>query len=261
MTQLITERVLFVLPHDRELQIAAISILQDYVNTFDDRSKASDVTGGKASYDLEYNVAVDDMTVWDAFKFAGLVLTRHPRDFPVDTATMVVDFADEKLLLWCGHGKHAVQACGVMCGSIASSLPLIRRVRPKIRDYAWARLESEFAYPVGMWPTTRLINVDMLSTLKDEELTGVIGFASWQTYLAASMGLPTVEILPEGRDLNWLSKYPNSGYRVVDGPASAHLEQIASAVRSVERAMEAFVTSRTVTKMNTVSTEEIERGL
>ena len=52
--------------------------------------------------------------------------------------------------------------------------------------------------------------------MEDQKYTGFIGRASWESYLVASMGMPIIEIVPEGRPRAWLSKFLNGGYRVIE---------------------------------------------
>jgi hypothetical protein len=57
-----------------------------------------------------------------------------------------------------------------------------------------------------------------------------VGHQSWQTYAAAAMGLPVVEILPKDRAVNWLSKFCNPLYRVIE---EGHLDRMPDTLKNL----------------------------
>ncbi len=60
-----------------------------------------------------------------------------------------------------------------------------------------------------------MIDGTTLVDVQDDEFSGVVGWAGWETYLACSKGLPVIEILPAGRSSIWLSKWSTPLYRAI----------------------------------------------
>ena len=205
---LLRDRVLFQMPKDRELLFPAMAVFQHFVNSYESRMLASD--GGQGykyllSYDLD--IAKED---WELFQQLDLEL-KQPREV-LDNVDMVVDFTEERLALFKNSGKHVCQACGVMAGvGTITPMPKIRQVQPKrdILVFKYVGVNSDLALDG--------ITAKELVRLEDGKISGVVGCASWETYLAASMGLPVIELVPDDRPLTWLSKWSNPYYRVVQG--------------------------------------------
>lgn len=237
---LVTDRVHFIMPKDRELQFPAMSALSTYVNGYKQRTKMNDPSGGKAKFELEYSVEMAESD-WQFFKRAGLVLDQEPvaileTSGPVPGwygyGDMVANMSDDRINSFINNGKHSSSVCALMCGVAAAPLLNLRKVKPKTGSPSWASICSGFVetVPAGHeQPFT-----DWLLETQDERLTGVVGKAGVETYLAASMGLGVVEIQPVGRPRYWLSKWLNSRYRMVE---SDDPKLIGQAMLSIERTL------------------------
>src|SRR5581483_11334346 len=198
----ILERALFKLPKDPEYLFAAVSVMQEFVNTYESRmsNPLNDTSRGTAIWKLEYTFRTDADVPMQALYDAGLKLDLRPVKELTSTPDMVFDMSDERIDQFRSLGKHVAQACGILCGVLTSPLPKVRIVRPA-RSGTWL-----YAYDEA--------DVARILELKDNEVVGVIG-SGWPVYLAASMGLPVVEVVPFERPRSWLSKWANGGYRMV----------------------------------------------
>ena len=222
---IIDDKVLFRLPKDRELQFPAMAVAQQYINTYDVRMAANDVSRGAVKYQLHYDLDMssEDRAFWKQVK---LKLTKYPE--PISEPDMIADMREERLVQFDATGKHACQIFGVMCGIENKPKAIVREVKPKVDEARWCEIgfESEFGY-------TPIDGKDLL-TLPDYYWTGVVAHASWETYLVACMGLPVVEILPRNRSRSWLSKFFHNEYRMVELAAGNVEQQVRLAIASIE---------------------------
>lgn len=213
----IVERVKFIMPKNLEYQFPAISTVQEFLATWDKKMKDSDVSGGVATYALEWciDMSAEDMSF---FHKAGLVLAKEEnRVDGITNPDMLCDFSDERIDRFKDSWKHVGQVCQILCGGHnAHFLPKLRTVQPRLSG-AWAR--EPYA--------------ESLLSLKDNELTGIIARAGRASALAAAMGLGVVEIVPWDRPLTWLAKFDSRYYRVIRG-SDEYDSCIARAVKSVE---------------------------
>lgn len=201
------DRVLFLMPEDRELQFPAVAALQEYVNTYDARSKNNDVSGGTVRYKLVYDVAIYPKH-WELFTTVGLELVIKPRTIdktlwlrPGKPYDCVVNMQNAKINAFKHTGKHAGTICGILSGVSGRTMPKVRQIKPRSKDARW------FRFPVaGNW-------LQPIVELKDEEVTGVIGPAGPETYLASAMGLAVIEVLGKDDSKIWLAKWASPGYR------------------------------------------------
>ncbi len=201
----VQDNVLIVMPRDRELQWAAMAIVQKWVNNYETRMGMNDASGGRAQYVLHYSLEMPDED-FAIFQRAGLELVQQPEKI-TDRLDMVIDLTDERLLTFKDTGKHVVQACGALCGEENIALPLIRRVHPGLGG-KWG------AFDTGRFGQ-ELVTPEMLHEAVDGEWEGIIGIADWRMYMASAMMIPTIEIVPKNRNKNWLSKFSNLGYRMI----------------------------------------------
>ena len=74
----------------------------------------------------------------------------------------------------------------------------------------------------------------MLMRAVDGEWTGIIGVAGWETYMAVSMGLPVVELVPSDRPRRWMSKWGSKSYYAV-GEGPTMFNGVRSAMAAIER--------------------------
>lgn len=198
--QSIRDNILFRMPRDRELQWPAMSLLQKYVNSYDERMGKQDVSSGRAKYELHYDVEISHSD-WQIFLRAGLKLDKEP-NFALTEFEVVIDFSDEKLLSFLDFGAHVCQICGKLCGEEGKPLPEVKQVKASPDGYLLDLIDDRDP-------------VDGLFELQDGEVFAVLGEADWKTYLLASMRLPVIEIQPEGRPRYWLTKFANPGYHAV----------------------------------------------
>ena len=242
---IVTDRVRFIMPKDREYQFPAMSILQAYVNGFAQKMKQHDVAGVQcvkcalkrttvekclrcgetktvsiATYKIAYSHDMDQ-DHWQMFLNAGLVLSIAPTK--LTNIDVLIDMSDEKIDYFKHSGKHVSQVCGIMAGTGATPLPGITRRVPRLGDWCWATI-----VPLTM-DGLDMLTGEKIIAMEDQKYTGFIGHASWETYLVASMGLPVLEIVPVGRHRAWLSKWLNGGYRSLSG-----ISQVPEARESVE---------------------------
>jgi hypothetical protein len=229
---LITEQALFKMPKDQELQFPAMAVLQSYVNSYAEKMKANDVSYGTAKFRLFYNAEMAEED-WQFFQRAGLKLdTARVR---LEHTDMVFDLREQRVESMRSSGKHVCQIFGVMTGVGCPAWPTLRKVHPKMAGgTTWGVGEGVHKAWADVARTRCdqlvLLDADTLLSAEDNQWTGVIGKASRLTYLACSMGIPTIEILPENRDVNFLSKFGFSAYRVIE-----HQENVE---RSLTQAMD-----------------------
>lgn len=212
----IVDCVLFKMPKDKEYQFPAMSVLHAWVASFAPKMKSNDASFGKAAWELEYDVEMNPED-WNFFARAGYKLPKE-QTHPMSGLDMVVDMTDERISSFRDTKKHVFQICVAMSGLQvnATTLPFVRRIRPALS---------------GKWVTNP--SEELLLNAQDGDLTGVIGPAGRETFLAASMGVGIVELVPEGRPRNWLSKYANPLYRVIEPGAGTGA--VNRAVVSIER--------------------------
>jgi hypothetical protein len=213
----VVDRVVFRMPLDHECQFPAMAVLQHFVNGYEQRCKLSDVSRGKLRYKLAYDVVMPRCD-WEFFLHCGFKMPCiMPEPVPVLEYDMLVDMSDEVIDQFRHSGKHVAQVCIIMAGvGACSPFPDIRQVRPRSSKPVWLRQKE----------------MEALLEVRDNEVTGVVSEANRYTYLAASMGLAVVEIVPKGRPRTWLSKWGNPLYRAIDIDDAALIE---SAISSIEK--------------------------
>lgn len=249
----ILDRVLFIFPNDRELMFAAMSVVQEFVNTYDNKMAINDVSGGTAQYVLEYGVeAVSGM--WEFFQKAGLEL-KYPRKL-IEDPHMIVDMSEKVLARFTDPNKHVAQLYGSLCGIGCSPLPTLRRVYPRLNNHRWAwvtqpMFSEPFSYDI-------LAEESQLLNIKDGEYTGFIGWAGWQTYLTCSYGMPTIEILPPNRSRQRLSKWSSMHYKMVEAGAGNIEAQVHQAIEAVEAQCLAALKDKRNQSVKLVPTKEEE---
>lgn len=225
----VVDHVLFKMPLDKELQFPALAVAQAFVRGFREKMRVSDVSRGAANYELQWDVAMPE----EDFKFfiaAGATFGSVRTEGLVPD--MIVDLTDERLEQYKDSGKHACQICGVMSGVACMPVPALRQVKPRLRNKVWGMVGAKTIitdYPLAPLTVSHLLGA------QDEIYTGVVGLAGVETYLAAAMGIAVIEILPLGRPRNWLSKWQNKGYRLIDTPDESKWElHIAHAMANAE---------------------------
>ncbi len=258
----ITDNIFFKMPTDPELQTAMVAVWQTYVNQYLERSRANDVAGVLcatcklqrstpdkcqkcgdtstvpiATYQLccGHDMSQED---WQIYLRAGLMLTYAPME--VVHIDSVIDLNNDRLNSFKTSGKHVCQIGSMLAGIAVSPLPALEQRKPNLtKDFLWASLGPiEDNIP---WVSTNL-GLEELLAVPNGLYTGFVGRASRETYLACAMGFPVVEIIPTQRSRNWLSKWTNTGYRVVDGAQDE--KSLAKCVRNAMNSIEQTVSSR-----------------
>lgn len=194
----VMDRVRFILPTDKEMMFPAVAAMQMFVNTHAERMRLADPTGGQYSYILQYEV-VGDMSL---FRRIDVHLAVQPSAID-NNPDMVVDMSDNVLLKLQYVKRNCGQITGMLCGTPTHPVPLAKKVRPRTESFIWWDLDSN-----------QLVN-ELLADIKDDEISGVYGRASVYTFLAATLGLPVVEVIPADRPDTWLSKFTCTGYRLI----------------------------------------------
>jgi hypothetical protein len=201
----ILDKVLFKMPTDRELLFPAMAVLQHFVNGFDNKMKANDVSHDKETeYRLRYDVEIAGPD-WGLFERLGLKLNQGP--VPIGLPDMIVDLREEKTLQFRESGKHVCQVYGVLSGVGCPPIPTTRKVAPDFSGGSWVS--------VGQIPGMKEITGEQLLDTVSGQYSGIVGRAGWETYVTCCLGLPVVEIIPADRPRQWLSKWTHQHYRMV----------------------------------------------
>lgn len=238
----IPDNVLFNMPKDRELQWAAMTIVQKWVNNYEIRMEKNDASSGRAQYVLRYELGMPNED-FQIFRRAGLELRQQP-GMLTGHPDMVIDLSDERLNRWKDSGKHVNQVCGYMCGEEAIAVPLIRRVHPGLGG-RWGVLAPRDS--ISLYG--EVITEEDLFKAVDGEWEGIIGYADWRMYLASAMMLPTIEICPNGRNKRWLSKFCNLGYRMIQAEQG---NDIGSRIESAQQSIRAMLRRKVEAKCSQV---------
>lgn len=235
-----SEDVLFIMPRDRELQFAAMSGLQSWVNDYQLKMQANCVTAEMPSYRFRYRVDMPEDD-WRFFQRLGLELKQQPEEIAFPDA--VIDLSDARLLAFYNSEKHCGQVVSALCGVEAQPLPKCRRIECGMwnRHLVWVG--------AGRFPSELCAMEAVLYSVDVEELIGggyadgalVMGLQSPETYAAATLGLPVIEILQPARSVNWLSKFKNPLYRLIE---ENKLTRLPDAIASIEATLQWIVERR-----------------
>lgn len=235
----VIDKVKFIMPVDRELQFAAMSILQAYVNGYDNKMLVNDTSPNKdAKYILRYNCDMCSCD-WEFFQQIGLKLTYDRGQ--LDGLDMLVDFSWPRVEGYL-HGRHLAEVYGSLVGVESRPLPDIRRIKPRgVMPFRWIAMNDILDLTYNTNRNDSHTSIECYSSdqdlicLQDYECTGFIGRAGYETYLAASMGLPVIEIIPDDRQIGFLSKFTNRGYRVIVDCNPREMKRLVSgAVKNLE---------------------------
>lgn len=206
------EDIAFRMPKDRELQFPAMSALQSYVNCYQFKMKANCVLAEMPDFQFRYSCDMSEAD-WEFFHTVGLELRQERQE--IEHPDAIIDLRDHRIHAFYNNEKHAAQICSALAGVEGPPFPKIRHVQP---DYG---MKTIMVGSFNLPPLRLDVDVveaedDKLPYLRDGTIGCFVGLQSWQTYLAASMGIPVVEILLPARGLNWLSKWLNPLYRIVE---------------------------------------------
>lgn len=198
------DNVLFLVPHDLEAALAALTTIQDYI--------AHRVKNEKARWtELELNVYVKLAESAQDWRFLFEQLPRC-EVVTVDTIwrnayDLVFEFNAQRAYKFSSASqRHMVQAFGLQLG-------LDPKILPDLTGLDQKKLHG------------------MLYGL--EECVGVyLGTRSGVTYLACALGLPIVEIYPTDKHRYWLSKWSHPLYTMIyeNNPSMEVIDQAREAM-------------------------------
>jgi hypothetical protein len=208
----IHEDVLFLMPTSREMQFPAMSALQAYVNLFQTKMTNNNyIVGDTPVFSLRYWCDMSDED-WQFFQSLGIDL-KQDRE-PIQSPDAVVDLSLQRLLAFDVPGgiKHCAQICSAIAGVEAPPFP---KVRPRKPDPLMKRIVT-----VQSIAGAEVISREEFMNLPDGVIGALVGYRGWETYMAAAQGLPVIEVLPQGCNPAWLSKWSNPFYRAVEADGS-----------------------------------------
>jgi hypothetical protein len=221
------EKVLFVMPTDEELFIAALSVIQNYQAEMRKRELVQIYYINSENIQLNFLLDVID----EHYKVASDELVNHRRFdlvFKFDAQTAYnVSISTE---------KHATTSFGIQLGVEPSSLAnlsvlpwpevthdvllcsnLPEKLREDIRELLMVKVTGTtiMTYDGKMPPATRVL--DCVGRCKV-----IVGVRSLETYVAACCeNKGVVEIYPKGVHRRWLSKWTCPRYQMIAGTPEA----------------------------------------
>lgn len=227
------EDILFIMPKDGELQFPAMSALQNYVNDYKTKMQANTVTPTVPQYRLRYWAEMSAAD-WEFFQGLGIELTQDREEIAFPDA--VIDLSDARLLTFYNSEKHAGQACAAIAGVECPPYPKVRQVEPRL----WSG-RINCVDPGTFEALSRgQLAATCLQLWCDRDFTDpsyfdygdvFVGFQSRLTYALAAMNVPVIEILPRHRSVNWMSKWKNPLYRLVE---EDKLDRLPGTLRNIE---------------------------
>jgi hypothetical protein len=251
-----TKKVFFRMPEDGELFLAALAAIQHYI----------EVQVGTARIyktELDMDVVIQTSRSWTLHLFKALYMDTRVRVsintipgpfdytyFPKRSSfDLVYDYNCSSLETWRRYtapsNMHLSTALGFMIGSDPEDTPNLKML-PKVE----ARIAATFIYTESSQQLAPIVEEVILSrgevslvgstgTLSEEHcrkiLEGevIIGHRSPETYFAASVGRPVVELYPEDCHPRFLSKHNNKQYMQLYGRANWTREKIHRALEMI----------------------------
>ena len=245
-----TEDILFVMPRDHEMQFPAMAALQMYVNNYQVKMQCNCVLPEPPAYEFRYKVDMPEED-WDFFQAMGIELKQQPVD-EIGIPEQVIELTDDRLLHFQNSAKHCAQICAAITGVEAPPYPVVKRV--ELKEFSrWLLVAGDLAglYGSKCFAEHLLIaGVASAVFVIDEWVGGhpssidtpiVIGMQGRQTYAACTLGLPVIEILPKRRTANWLSKWQNQLYRMVE---EDQLDRVPAAIENLKATMAYIVAKK-----------------
>ena len=196
--------VVFKMPHSREYMFPAMAVVQAYVKNYNERMNLRSTD----NWELRYKI---DTTESELAHFTALgVQFTAPAQSEILEPTMLVDMTEEAVDSFRRSGKHIVNVYQALTGVTSAAMPVMRMVKTAANPFKWGVLGE---IPCTVSGDVCKLSGDGLATVGDGDLTGVVGVAGWETYLAASKGLAVIELIADDAPRMWLSKWFNRGYR------------------------------------------------
>lgn len=206
-----TDSVRFLLPTSREYQFPAMAVVQAFVNGFQRKMVSNWLSHSPPpEFKLRYELGGLSVADWQFWQKQNIKLAIQPE--VLATADAEIDLTESRAttLVATSARKHLFQLYGGMCGIAAQEFPDIRKVA-FFKDGPWCLTGCIF----GMSRLANPISNEQLEHITDGTIFGVIGYAGWQTYLAAAYMLPVIEIVNPMVKRDLFSKWKNPYYRVV----------------------------------------------
>lgn len=233
-TTVASEDILFIMPQDRELQFPAMGALQMYVNSYELKMQANCVVSPMPEHRFRYAAIMPDED-WLAFLKLGIELKQQPE--AIGFPDSVIELSDEKILSFYNSEKHAAQACAAIAGVECPPYPQVKTPALGVASH-WLMCLDDFHLTdvPDAWGVSMVTEDAVLELAEGAGITTdvYIGRQSWRTYAVAAMGLPVIEILPRNRSVNWLSKFKNPLYRVIE---EDHLNRLPGALSNIEQVL------------------------
>jgi hypothetical protein len=192
------------------------------------------VTPEMPIYKFRYWADMSDVD-WAFFQRLGIEL--HQERARIAFPDSAIELDDKRLVSFYNSEKHCSQACAAIAGVETPPYPFVHQIKTQEISLAWIlddlSVEGFVHQYVDNWINcSGDAHFENFLTIDPRIDRGcVIGRQSWKTYAAAAMGMPVIEILPKDRGVNWLSKWKNPLYRVVE---EDHLDKIAGALANLK---------------------------
>jgi len=211
---------------------------------------------------MRYQVQMADEQ-WDFFQRLGVDLKQDREE--IGFPDSVIEMTDEKLLSLYDSQKHCFQACSAIAGVEARAFPKSRVVDCAHEfggtlllvgpDVHGLLMDVQDVMPRDLSiSSTRVDDLIALSEGKSSiPMTPiVIGYQSWHTYTASTLGLPVIEVLQKGRAVNWFSKWQNAAYRMIE---YNRMDRLPGALHSIEGVLKWASSQAAVVKADVIPTE------
>jgi hypothetical protein len=195
------DNVLFRLPASREMQFAAMPIIQSFIAQYDDKMQTNHLLPGAGKFELHYHLDIPDKD-WIFWQAVELELKQQPEE--IGRLDMEIDMREDAAMAFYAFDRHLTQIYGSMCGIAANPVPKVRMVRSALdRNVLEIDCDEDRAQQHLMYAV-------------DDEISCVVGRRSWLTYWATAMNLPVIEIITSRDHRNWLSKWCSPIYRIIE---------------------------------------------
>jgi hypothetical protein len=220
-----TEKHLYVLPEDPESCLAAIAAIQGLLGELKKRKGEADVTVVCPNETLiDVAVCIDEKC--DVYR-------ELPEDVKLRDWDMFFKF-DVELAYKMAQPtqKHITQIFGIQIGSDPKSLPDLAALWPAkaipaaVYDVCLLPFPSRkrvYEYLSNNFPELTIapqLGYDITinwQVVQAESAKIVVGVRSFGTYVAASLGRAVIELYPDDRYRQWLSKWNNPRYQMIYG--------------------------------------------
>lgn len=270
---IVNDFAVFKLPKSREYQFPAITAMQFWVRAYHFTTAINDYPykyGGEPNqYQLAYALDTDEQSynwwvsrgisvpysveteVYTPYLYSSVPKHVQP--------TIWFDFTEERINKFIPGTRHMCQLYSALTGVNCADQTKDKKIRtvqtpyivvphdqPNIEEpYTWVAFDGIKASATVHTPSDE----EIVEKLMHHNITGVIGYAGWQTYYFASLGYAVIEIVPVGRKRSLMSKWGNPLYRCIE---AQHLsvETVREAQRSIENTCKLIASQRQAPNVN-----------